>query len=188
MKKLLLFVVIFIAFLSAGTFVGAVEKGGISAASSADTPAVNVVSEQEATLNYKKDIDETFVNYLNNSKIRFKKRAKVSFTVTQYGSVQKVSLLQSTGNVKCDNLVIEMVKTSTFSKFPAEITARSLTFNYSVNNPKKLIAIPTVSQSVSGTSISLSSITPSFKEKLAFLDPAIKVTNFVLNCCFLRYF
>ena len=181
MKKLLLFVVIFFAFLFTGTFVGAMEKAGVSVDRHVETPAVNLITTQEVFIKYKKDMDETFFNYLHNSKRHFNNRAKVSFTVTKDGHVRNVSLLQSSGNKKNDDLVLDMVKTSIFLSFPPELNAKSLTFNYYISNPRGHFA--SSSPSFGATSVSSSLAPDSFLGKILVFDSVMMVANFVIKCC-----
>jgi TonB family protein len=181
MKKLFLFCVIFFAVLFTGNFVEAVEKAGISVDSRAEIPAAKLINTQEAFIEYKKDMDATFFNYLHNSKRHFKNRAKVSFTVTNDGHVNNVSLLQSSGNKKNDDMVVEMVKTSVFLTFPREINVKSMMFNYYISNPRWSFDL--ASPSLSATSVSSPAVSDSFLSTVLVFDSVMMVADFVLKCC-----
>jgi len=176
MKKNFLCFILLLTFLFSATSVNALEKGEISAENHSDTSAVSKSQVQAACLLYKKDIDETIFNYLANSKKHFKNRAKVTFTVAKDGSVRSVTLLQSTGNKKNDDFVLNMIKTSAFLKFPKDLPVESMTFQYYINNQKKEIVMAT----------SISSSAP-FMQKLLFFDSALMLGDFVLKCCLFHY-
>ena len=176
MKKFFYVFFSILTFLYSVIPVNAIERGEVSIENRSEVSAVSKVQAQEACLLYKKDVDETILNYLANSKKHFENRAKVSFTITKYGQVKDVTLLQSSGNKKNDEFVITMVKTSTFLRFPKSISAENLTFQYYINNQPKQRPI----------AVSMYSTTP-FMEKIMLFDSALLLGNFILKCCLFHY-